>query len=61
MPWDRAAGELLVTEAGGRVSSLAALGPSGAGVLAAGPALHDALRELVGGANAEAVSAQAAR
>jgi myo-inositol-1(or 4)-monophosphatase len=47
--WDLAAGSLLVTEAGGVVSSLPAVGPSGDGVVAAGPHLHDALSELVSG------------
>jgi myo-inositol-1(or 4)-monophosphatase len=46
--WDKAAGTLLVMEAGGRVSELAppleSLTP---GVVAAGPGLHDALRDLV--------------
>jgi myo-inositol-1(or 4)-monophosphatase len=45
--WDRAAGLLLVTEAGGITSSLPPLDGSDDGVVAAGPALHDALRELV--------------
>lgn len=45
--WDRAAGELLVTEAGGRVTAMSA--PYGAprGVIASGPGLHDALVDLV--------------
>lgn len=46
--WDKAAGTLLVTEAGGTVTELAppleSLSP---GVIASGPALHEALRELV--------------
>jgi myo-inositol-1(or 4)-monophosphatase len=46
-PWDLAAGALLVLEAGGIVSRIPAVGPSGDGVVAAGPALHDALRDLV--------------
>jgi myo-inositol-1(or 4)-monophosphatase len=46
--WDKAAGVLVVKEAGGRVSELAApLEGLSPGVVAAGPALHDALRELV--------------
>ena len=46
--WDKAAGALLVTEAGGRVSELAApLEGLSPGVVAAGPALHDVLRDLV--------------
>ena len=48
--WDRAAGELLVREAGGVVSPLDPIGPSGPGIVAAGPGLHDALRALVLGA-----------
>jgi myo-inositol-1(or 4)-monophosphatase len=47
-PWDRAAGTLLVREAGGTVSTLAPVEPEGDdGVLAAGPRLHDPLRRLV--------------
>jgi myo-inositol-1(or 4)-monophosphatase len=46
--WDKAAGALLVTEAGGRISELAApLENLSPGVVASGPALHEALRELV--------------
>jgi myo-inositol-1(or 4)-monophosphatase len=45
--WDRAAGELLVREAGGLTSELDAIGPSGPGLVAAGEGLHDALRALV--------------
>jgi myo-inositol-1(or 4)-monophosphatase len=45
--WDRAAGEVLVREAGGVTSELDPIGPSGSGLVAAGPALHDALRALV--------------
>lgn len=40
-PWDWAAGSLVAREAGATVSSL------GSGVLAAGPALHPALAEIV--------------
>ncbi|MGH2728640.1 MAG: inositol monophosphatase family protein, partial [Actinomycetota bacterium] len=47
--WDRAAGELLVREAGGVTSVLEPIGPSGPGLVAAGPGLHDALRALVVG------------
>ena len=47
--WDRAAGELLVREAGGITSPLDPIGPSGPGLVAAGPGLHDALRALVAG------------
>jgi myo-inositol-1(or 4)-monophosphatase len=45
--WDWAAGAVLVREAGGTVSEMPAIGPSGPGLIAAGPALHDALRSLV--------------
>ena len=48
--WDRAAGELLVREAGGIVTRLEPVGDSGDGALAAGPALHADLHRLVGGA-----------
>jgi myo-inositol-1(or 4)-monophosphatase len=48
--WDRAAGELLVSEAGGVVSPLAPVGDSGDGALAAGPALHAGLSDLVASA-----------
>jgi myo-inositol-1(or 4)-monophosphatase len=51
-PWDAAAGELLVREAGGRTAPMEAVGPSGPGWIAANPALFDALAELV----AEAVA-----
>jgi myo-inositol-1(or 4)-monophosphatase len=47
MIWDKAAGELLVREAGGVVSELRAPFNSDHGVVAAGPSLHDSLRELV--------------
>lgn len=45
-PWDLAAGALLVAEAGGIVTQLPGVGPSGGGVVAAPPQLHDALRAL---------------
>lgn len=45
--WDKAAGVLIVTEAGGVVSELPAPKGLSPGVVAAGPALHDALRALV--------------
>jgi myo-inositol-1(or 4)-monophosphatase len=45
--WDRAAGEVLVREAGGVTSELDPIGPSGSGLVAAGPGLHEALRALV--------------
>ncbi|HWB71058.1 MAG TPA: inositol monophosphatase family protein [Egibacteraceae bacterium] len=44
--WDWAAGALIAGEAGARVSRLAGPGGDG-GVVAAAPALHDELRELV--------------
>jgi myo-inositol-1(or 4)-monophosphatase len=47
-PWDRAAGELLVTEAGGVVTPLQPIDDSGdTGVVAAPPLLHGALTALV--------------
>ena len=47
-PWDKAAGELLVREAGGAVSALPPIdGEADAGVLAAAPRLHDPLRRIV--------------
>lgn len=48
-PWDRAAGELLVREAGGVVTELPAPKGLSPGVIAAGPGLHDALRSVVMG------------
>jgi myo-inositol-1(or 4)-monophosphatase len=48
--WDRAAGVLLVTEAGGVTAPLAPVGGSGDGVLAANPALYAQLSHLVGAA-----------
>jgi len=47
--WDWAAGVVIAHEAGATVSELASIGPSGPGLLVAGPALHEALRELVAG------------
>jgi myo-inositol-1(or 4)-monophosphatase len=41
--WDRAAGALIVREAGGTVTQLTPLGLDGEGVVAAGPALHPQL------------------
>lgn len=49
-PWDRAAGILVVREAGGVVSDLPlpeGAEPTHVGVVAAGPHLHDALRPLL--------------
>lgn len=48
-PWDRAAGEVLVREAGGVVTELPAPKGLSPGVIAAGPGLHDALRCVVMG------------
>ncbi len=48
-PWDRAAGELLVREAGGIVTPLPAPVGRDEGVIAAGPGLHPALVALVQG------------
>ncbi len=47
--WDRAAGELLVREAGGIVTELESPGrdPEDSGVVAANPALHGSLSDLV--------------
>ena len=45
--WDWAAGIVIVREAGARVGDLNAIGPSGPGLIAAGPGLYDALRDLV--------------
>lgn len=45
--WDRAAGELLIAEAGGVVTELAAIDGLVPGVVAANPGLHDQLRRLV--------------
>ena len=46
-PWDRAAGLLLVREAGGLVGSLPPIGDSADGVVVAGPDLHEKLSALV--------------
>lgn len=46
-PWDLAAGRLVVTEAGGRVSGLAGAEASEALTVAAGPGLHGALVALL--------------
>lgn len=55
-PWDYSAGVLLVREAGGITGDLSPIGPSGPGVLAAGPALFPALRDLVSDARARALA-----
>jgi len=47
--WDWAAGVVIAKEAGAVVSDLAPLGPSGPGLVVAGPGLHDRLRTLVTG------------
>jgi myo-inositol-1(or 4)-monophosphatase len=48
-PWDWAAGQLLVTEAGGRVTEVTATlgGQRRDGLVAAGPAVHDRLRAFL--------------
>ena len=45
--WDWAAGVVIVREAGARVGELAAIGPSGPGLIAAGNGVYDALARLV--------------
>jgi fructose-1,6-bisphosphatase/inositol monophosphatase family enzyme len=47
--WDKAAGILLITEAGGVVSELPAPFGFSPGVVAGNEALHDQLRRLVQG------------
>lgn len=47
--WDWAAGVVVAREAGAVVSQLAPVGPSGPGLVIAGPNLHEALQELVAG------------
>ncbi len=49
--WDRAAGELLIAEAGGAITPLLPPLGDGQGVIAANQGLHDALRALVLGDN----------
>ena len=46
-PWDRAAGVLVVQEAGGVVSDLPPPTGDGIGVIAANAALHDSLRDFI--------------
>jgi myo-inositol-1(or 4)-monophosphatase len=46
-PWDRAAGVLLIEEAGGLVSDLPAPLGLSTGVIAGGPRLHSQLVELI--------------
>jgi myo-inositol-1(or 4)-monophosphatase len=60
-PWDRAAGVLIVQEAGGVVGEMPALGPSGVGVLCAGPGVFEPLRALVTAAADDVVASDAAR
>lgn len=45
--WDWAAGRLLVTEAGGRLSEAPGVRPDGPTLIASGPGIHDALVTLV--------------
>lgn len=45
--WDWAAGRLLVTEAGGRLSEAPGVRPDGPTLIASGPGIHDALVALV--------------
>jgi myo-inositol-1(or 4)-monophosphatase len=45
--WDWAAGVVIAREAGAIISKLEPLGPSGPGLVIAGPGLHDELRALV--------------
>lgn len=47
--WDRAAGQLIVAEAGGVVTDLGAPLDQGTGVVAANPVLHPLLTELIRG------------
>lgn len=54
--WDWLAGILLVREAGGTTAEMEAIGPSGPGVIAAGPALFGALRDLVLGSRRDALA-----
>ncbi|MGZ4119313.1 MAG: inositol monophosphatase family protein [Actinomycetota bacterium] len=64
-PWDSAAGTLIVKEAGGRTDVMPALGPNGTGLIAAGPGIFEALRDLIdralGEASGESHGARAAR
>jgi myo-inositol-1(or 4)-monophosphatase len=45
--WDWAAGVVIAREAGAVVSELPSVGPSGPGLVVAGPGLHDAVRALL--------------
>ena len=46
-PWDWAAGRLLVTEAGGRLSEAPGVRPGSYTLIASGPRIHDALVTLI--------------
>ncbi|MFN2614965.1 MAG: inositol monophosphatase family protein [Actinomycetota bacterium] len=46
-PWDLAAGELIVREAGGRTEVMEQIGPGGPGLIAGAAGIFDALRALV--------------
>ncbi|MCU1356284.1 MAG: inositol-phosphate phosphatase [Acidimicrobiales bacterium] len=54
-PWDRAAGELIVAEAGGRFGGIDADRPSAAGIVAAGPDVYDDLLAALRDAGAGSV------
>jgi myo-inositol-1(or 4)-monophosphatase len=60
-PWDAAAGRLIVTEAGGRLDVMPALGPKGEGWIAAGPLIFDRFRDLIDRALGEAAESHRAR
>ncbi|HLW16881.1 MAG TPA: inositol monophosphatase family protein, partial [Actinomycetota bacterium] len=60
-PWDRAAGRLLVIEAGGRVDVMPALGSSGEGVIVATPGVFDGVRDLMDRALGETAESHRAR
>ena len=49
--WDRAAGLLLVGEAGGRITALPGGSASSDGVIASGPRIHDALTAMIFGSS----------
>lgn len=60
-PWDAAAGRLLVTEAGGRIDVMPALGPNGEGLIVAAPGIFEGLRDLIDRARGEATESHRAR
>jgi myo-inositol-1(or 4)-monophosphatase len=60
-PWDAAAGRLIVTEAGGRLDVMPALGPKGEGWIAAGPLIFDRFRDLIDRALGNAAESHGAR